>query len=62
MAPPRWSSKELFGPLELANTQGGLHELLKRVDSWIAKFSGKVGFYGNLHWNFFCEGYDFHQS
>jgi hypothetical protein len=62
MAPPRWSPEEIFGPLDLANTQVGLHDLPKRVDSWIPKFSGKVGSYGNSHWTKFCEGYDFHQS
>jgi hypothetical protein len=29
--PPKWSHKELFGPLDLANTQGGLHDLPKRL-------------------------------
>jgi hypothetical protein len=62
MAPPKWSPEELFGPLDLANTQGGLHDLPKRVDSWIPKFSGEVGSYGNSHWTKFCEGYEFHQS
>jgi hypothetical protein len=62
MAPPKWSPEELFGPLDLANTQGGLHDLPKRVDSWIPRFSGEVGSYGNSHWTKFCEGYEFHQS
>jgi hypothetical protein len=38
---PKWSHKELFGSLDLANTQGGLHDLPKKVDSWIPKFSGE---------------------
>jgi hypothetical protein len=47
--PPKWSHKELFGPLDLTNTQGGLHDLPKETDSWIPKFSGEVGSYGNSH-------------
>jgi hypothetical protein len=62
MAPPKWSPTELFGPLDLANTQGGLHDLPKSVNSWIPRFSGEVGSYGNSHWTKFCEGYEFHQS
>jgi hypothetical protein len=62
VASPKWSPEELFGPLDLANTQGGLHDLPKEVDSWIPKFSGEVGSYGNTHWTKFCEGYEFHQS
>jgi len=27
VASPKWSSEEIFGPLDLANTQGGLHDL-----------------------------------
>jgi hypothetical protein len=60
--PPKWSHKELFGPLDLANTQGGLHDLPKKVDSWIPRFSGEEGSYGNSHWTKFCEGFEFHQS
>jgi hypothetical protein len=30
---PKWSHKERFGPLSLANTQGGLHDLPKKVES-----------------------------
>jgi hypothetical protein len=30
---PKWSHKELFGPLSLPNTQGGLHDLPKKVES-----------------------------
>jgi hypothetical protein len=44
------------------NTQGGLHDLPKKVDSWIPKFSGEVGSYGNLHRDKFYEEYEFHQS
>jgi hypothetical protein len=62
VSPPKWSHKELFGPLDLANTQGGLHDLPKRVDSWIPRFSGEEGSYGNSHWTKFCEGFEFHQS
>jgi hypothetical protein len=43
MVPPKWSPKELFIPLDLTNTQGGLHDLPKGDDSWIPKFSGEVG-------------------
>jgi hypothetical protein len=59
---PKWSHKELFGPLDLANTQGGLHGLPNKVDSWIPKFSGEKGSCGNSHWTKFCEGFQFHQS
>jgi hypothetical protein len=62
MAPPKWSPKEFFLSLDLANTQGGLHDLPKKVDSWIPIFSGEVGSYGNSHWTKFYEGYEFHQS
>jgi hypothetical protein len=62
MALPKWSPKELFVPLDLAKTQGVLHYLPKKVDSWIPKFSGEVGSYGNSHCTKFCEGYEFHQS
>jgi hypothetical protein len=62
MAPPKWALEELFDPLDLANIQGGLHDLPKDVDSWIPKFSGEVGASGNTHWTKFCESYDFHQS
>jgi hypothetical protein len=62
MAPPKWAPEELFDPLDLANIQGGLHDLPKDVDSWIPKFSGEVGASGNTHWTKFCESYDFHQS
>jgi hypothetical protein len=59
---PKWSHKELFGPLSLPNTQGGLHDLPKKVESWIPKFSGEDGSYGNSHWNDFCDAFQFHQS
>jgi hypothetical protein len=62
VSPPKWSHKELFGSLDLANTQGGLHDLPKKVDSWIPRFSGEGGSYGNSHWTKFCEGFEFHQS
>jgi hypothetical protein len=62
VASPKWSPEEIFGPLDLANTQGGLHDLPKEADSWIPKFPGEVGSYGNTHWTKFCEGYEFHQS
>jgi hypothetical protein len=59
---PKWCHKELFGPLDLANTQGGLHGLPNKVDSWIPKFSGEKGSCGNSHWTKFCEGFQFHRS
>jgi hypothetical protein len=59
---PKWSHKELFGPLSLPNTQGGLHDLPKKVESWIPKFSGEDGSYGNSHWTDFCDAFEFHQS
>jgi hypothetical protein len=59
---PKWSHKELFGPLDLVNTQGGLHGLPNKVDSWIPKFSREKGSCGNSHWTKFCEGFQFHQS
>jgi hypothetical protein len=62
VSPPKWYHKELFGSLDLANTQGGLHDLPKKVDSWIPRFSGEEGSYGNSHWTKFCEGFEFHQS
>ena len=49
ISPPKWSHKEFFGPLDLDNIQGGLHDLPKEVDSWIPRFSGEVGSYGNSH-------------
>jgi hypothetical protein len=48
--------------LYLANTQGGLHDLPKKFESWIPIFSGEEGLYGNSHWTKFCEGFEFHQS
>jgi hypothetical protein len=62
VASPKWSPEEIFIPLDLANIQGGLHDLPKDVDSWIPKFSGEVGAYGNTHWTKFYESYEFHQS
>jgi hypothetical protein len=62
VALPKWSPKEIFAPLDLANTQGGLHDLPEEANSWIPKFLGEVGSYGNSHWTKFCEGYEFHQS
>jgi hypothetical protein len=59
---PKCSHKELFGPLSLPNIQGGLHDLPKKVESWIPKFSGEDGSYGNSHWNKFCDAFQFHQS
>jgi hypothetical protein len=59
---PKWSHKELFGPLSLPNTQGGLHDLPKKVESWIPKFSGEDGSYGNSHRNDLCDAFQFHQS
>jgi hypothetical protein len=59
---PKWSHKELFIPLILANTQGGLHDLPKKVESWIPKFSREDGSYGNSHWTKFCDAFQFHQS
>jgi hypothetical protein len=52
---PKWSHKELFGSLDLANTQGELHDLPNKVDSWIPRFSGEKGSCGNSHWTKFCE-------
>jgi hypothetical protein len=57
---PKWSHKELFSPLRLPNTQGGLLDLPKKVESWIPKFSGEDGSYGNSHWNDFCYAFQFH--
>jgi hypothetical protein len=62
MSSPKWSHEELFGPLGFANTQGGLHDLPKKVESWIPKFSGEDGSYGNSHWTKFCDVFQFHQS
>jgi hypothetical protein len=62
MAPPKWALEELFIPLELANIQGGLHDLPEDVSSWIPKFTREAGASGNTHWTKFCERYDFHQS
>jgi hypothetical protein len=59
---PKWSHNELFGPLSLPNTQGGLHDLPKKVESWIPKFSGEDGSYGKSHWTDFCYAFQFHQS
>jgi hypothetical protein len=59
---PKWSHNELFGPLSLPNTQGGLHDLPKKVKSWIPKFLGEDGSYGNSHWTDFCDAFNFHQS
>jgi hypothetical protein len=59
---PKWSHKELFGPLSLPNTQGGLHDLPKKVKSMIPKFSEEDGSYGNSHWTDFCDAFQFHQS
>jgi hypothetical protein len=44
------------------NTQGGLHDLPKKAESWIPKFSGDDGSYGNSHWTDFCDAFHFHQS
>jgi hypothetical protein len=59
---PKWSHKELFGSLDLVNTQGGLHDLPNKVDSWMPRFSTEKGSCGNSHWTNFCEGFQFHQS
>jgi hypothetical protein len=59
---PNWSHKALFGPLDLANTPGGMHDLPSKVDSWIPRFSGEDGSCGNSHWTKFCEAFQFHQS
>jgi hypothetical protein len=59
---PKWSHEELFGPLDLANTQGGLHDLPKKAESWIPKFSGEDGSYDNSLWTNFCDAFQFHQS
>jgi len=58
---PKWSHKELFGPLSLPSTQGGLHNLPKKVESWIPTFLGEDGSYGNSHWTDFCDAFQFHQ-
>jgi hypothetical protein len=59
---PKWSHKELFSPLSLPNTQGGLHDLPKKVDFWIPNFSGEDGSYGSSHWTDFCDAFQFHLS
>jgi hypothetical protein len=59
---PKWYHKEIFGPLSLPSTQGGLHDLPKKVESWIPKFSGEDGSYGDSHWTDFCDAFQFHQS
>jgi hypothetical protein len=59
---PRWSHQKLFGSFDLANIQGGLHDLPKGVDSWIPSFSGKGVSSGNSHWTQFCESFEFHQT
>jgi hypothetical protein len=59
---PKWSHKELFGPLSLPNTQGGLHDLPKKVESWIPKFLGEDRSYCISHWTNFCDAFQFHQS
>jgi hypothetical protein len=59
---PKWSHKELLTPLRLPSTQGGLHDLPKKDESWLPKFSGDDGFYGNSHWADFCDAFQFHQS
>jgi hypothetical protein len=33
-----------------------------RRESWIPKFSGEDGSYGNSHWTDFCDAFQFHQS
>jgi hypothetical protein len=62
MVPPKWAPEELFDPLDLESIQGGLHDLLKDVDSWIPTFAGEIGAIGNTHWTKFCENYEFHLS
>jgi hypothetical protein len=62
VSPPNWSHKERFGPLDLANTPGGLYNLPNKVDSWLPRFSGEDGSYGNFHWTKFCDAFQFHQS
>ena len=62
MSSPNWSHKQLFSPLDLANIPGGLHDLPNKVDSWIPRFSGEDGYYGNSHWTKFCDAFQFHQS
>jgi hypothetical protein len=59
---PKWSHKELFSPLSLPSTQGGLHDLPKKVESRLRKFSGDDRSYGNSHWTDFCDAFQFHQS
>jgi hypothetical protein len=39
-----------------------LHDLPKKVESWIPKFSGEDGSYGKSHWTNFCDAFQFHQS
>jgi hypothetical protein len=62
MAPSKWAPEELFDPLDLANIQAGLHDLLKDADSWIPTFAGEIRAIGNAHWTKFCESYEFHLS
>jgi hypothetical protein len=52
---PKWSHKELFGPLSLPSTQGGLHDLPNKVESWIPNFLGEDGSYDNYHWTDFYD-------
>ena len=54
------SFSEKLGCLDLSNTQGGLHDLPKDVDSRLPLLSGK-GFSGNSHWAQFCDSFEFHQ-
>jgi hypothetical protein len=37
---------KLFDPLDLANIQGGLHDLSKDENSWIPTFAGEIGAIG----------------
>jgi hypothetical protein len=50
----KWSHQETFGCFDLANIQGGLHDLPKGVKSWIPSFLGKGVPSGNSHWTQFC--------
>jgi hypothetical protein len=58
----KWSHQETFGCFDLANIQGGLHDLPKGVKSWLPSFSGKGVPSGNSHWTQFCESFEFHQT
>jgi hypothetical protein len=51
---PKWSHKEIFGYFDLANTQGGFHDLPKKSNSWMPRFSREKGTCGNSHWTKFC--------